>query len=193
MHDYKRRKKNILNSSAMQRALRCTCSLKFAPSLIPPNPNQFCDVTWPLLPLPSSPISLSLLIVVIFLFSCVCKVLFIMPPHFHFLHPYSLCLFLVCNPLLLFMPSPYLRKSVCSISCCLILPLPHLLSHLTLVADCCIYFLQFLLPLFSLFVYCHVVFFQKPKTNSPSPLYVQGYRHWEAWDFLPDCLAMQVG
>jgi hypothetical protein len=67
------------------------------------------------------------------------------------------------------------------------------LSHLTLVADCCIYFLQFLLPLFSLFVYCHVVFFQKPKTNSPSPLYVQGYRHWEAWDFLPDCLAMQVG
>ena len=42
-------------------------------SLFSPNSNQFCNVTWPLLP--SSPISLSLLIVVIFLSSCGCKVL----------------------------------------------------------------------------------------------------------------------
>ncbi len=65
MYDYKRRKKNKLNSSNMHRALCCTCSLKFPPffPLPPTNPNQFCYVTWPLLP--SSPISL-LLIVVIF-------------------------------------------------------------------------------------------------------------------------------
>ncbi len=111
MYDYKRRKKSKLNSSTMHRALRYTCSLKSPPSLFPPNPNQFCDMTWPLLP---SPISLSLLIVVIFLFSCVCKVLCIMPPHFHFLRLYSLCLFVVCDPLLfLFMLSPCLGKSVC--------------------------------------------------------------------------------
>ena len=49
-----------------------------------------------------------------------------MPSHFHFLHLYSLFLFLVCDPHLL-VPSPCLRKSVCWIGCCLILP--HLSSH----------------------------------------------------------------
>jgi hypothetical protein len=37
------------------------------------------------------------------LFSCVCNVLLIMPPHLHFLCPYSLGSFLVCD-LLLFVP-----------------------------------------------------------------------------------------
>ncbi len=151
----------------MHKALSCTCPLKFPPLLFFHPSYQFCNETWPLLP--SSSISFSLLIVVIFLFFCVCKVLLIMPPHFHFFCPYSFCLFLICDPLL-FVLSHCLRNSVCWIRCCLVLP--HLSSYLVLVADCCIFF-HFLLPLFFLLVYWHVVCFQQPKTYSPPPLYVQ--------------------
>ncbi len=70
-----------------------------------------------------------------FSFTCVCKVLLMMPPHFHIFCPYSFCLFLVCDPLM-FVPSCCLRTSVCWISCCLILT--HLSTHLVLVADCCV-------------------------------------------------------
>jgi len=37
MYDYKRRETKTIISSAMQRALHCTCSLKFTPSLFPPS------------------------------------------------------------------------------------------------------------------------------------------------------------
>ncbi len=93
-----------------------------------------------------------------------------MPPHFHFFCPYSFCWFLVCYPLL-FVPSHCLRKTVCRISCSLILP--HLLSYLVLGADCCIKVSPFLLPVFFPLVYWHVLCFQHPKTNSPSPLFIQ--------------------
>ncbi len=146
-------------------ALRCTCSLKFPPLLFSLSPNQFCNVSWPLLL--SSPISLSLLIVEIFLLSCICKVLLLIPPHFHFFRPYLFCLFLVYDPLL-FVPSPCLRKSVFLEW---LLPiLPHLVSHLILVTECRINFLCFVLPLFSLLLYWHAVCFQQPKTSSPPPL-----------------------
>ncbi len=147
---------------------KALCSLKFPPFLIFWPSYMFCNLTWPLLPSSSS--SLSFLIVILFLFSCVCKVLLITPPHFHFFCPYSFCLFLVCDPLL-FVPSCCLRTSVCWISCCLILL--HLSTHLVLVADCWIrfslLFVASFLPLGLLAWFC----FQQPKTNSPPPLYVQ--------------------
>ena len=142
-------------------------------------PKQFWDVTWPLLP--SSSISLSLLIVVIFVFSCICNILFIIPPHFHFLRLYSLCLFHVWDTLLS-APSPCLRKSVYWIGCCIILP--HLMPHLELVDDWHVNFSPVVVASF-----LSLGLLACTKTNSPPPLSVQGYRHWEAWDLLPDCLA----
>ena len=59
--------------------------------------------------------SLSLLIVVICVFSCVCKLLFIMPSHLYFLRLFSHCLFHICDPLLFSSP-PCRRKSVCWVS-----------------------------------------------------------------------------
>jgi len=85
-------------------------------TLSPTNLNQFCDVTWPLLP--SSPISLLLIVVI-----------------FHS-HVFAMC-FLSCLPIctssvrtlsvnFLFVTSSCsCRKSLCWIGCCLLLP--HLL------------------------------------------------------------------
>ncbi len=115
-------------------------------------------------------LNLSLVVDFSILFLCVCKVLLILSPHFHFFCPYSFCLFLVCDSLL-FVHSCCLRKSVCWISYCLILP--HHSTHLVLVADCCIKFSSLFVASFLLLVYWHVVYFQQPKTNSPPPLHAQ--------------------
>ncbi len=148
----------------MQKSIPLHLFSEIPPLLFSHPSHQFWYVNWPLLP--SFSITLSLLIVVICLFSCIWKVLLIMAPHFHFFCLYSFCLFLVCDPLL-FVPSCCLRKSVCWISCCIILL--HLSTHLVLVADCFIKFSPFLLPLFFFLVYWHGVCFQQPKTKSPPP------------------------
>ena len=112
MYDYKRREKNKLISNETHRALPCTCSQKFPPfSFVFSLPsNKFYHATWPLLP--SSSISLSLLIVVIFLWKIWPKalphyVLIFMCRHremyYYFVHLRSSCYIM---PLFLLLISP---------------------------------------------------------------------------------------
>ena len=141
-------------------------------SLFSPNSNQFCNVTWPLLP--SSPISLSLLIVVIFLSSSGCKVLLsclliftssicTLSVHFLFETPSCSCL---CPPLasenlfvgLVLLPTPPTPTYV--ISSCACGWLLYLFSPVFVVS-----FLSLGLLVCSLFS-AH-----QPKTNSPSLMY----------------------
>ena len=117
MYNFKRRKKNKLNSSTQGIVLHLFSEIPLLLFSLPPtSPNQFCGVTWTLLP--SSPISL-LLIVVIFYSPVFAKCCLSCLPictssvrtlsvNFLFVTPSCLC-----------------QKSVCWIGCCL-LP-PHLL------------------------------------------------------------------
>jgi hypothetical protein len=101
----------------MHRALCCTCSLKIPLLLFflpPTSPNQFCGVTWPLLP--SSPIYYLLLIVVIFHSPVFAKC---------WLSCLPICTSSVRTLSVNFLfvtPSCLCQKSVCWIGCCLVLP-----------------------------------------------------------------------
>jgi hypothetical protein len=108
------------------------------------------------------------------------------------LHPSvrSLSFYFLCVPPSCPCPPLASENSDCWIGCCLILA--HLLSHFMLWLIAVSKFLHFLWPPFALLVYWCILCFQQPKTTSSLPIYPQGYHHWEAWNFLPDCLARQV-
>ena len=157
MYNYMRREKNKPNSSAMQRRLRCTYSLKFPPSLFPPSYSVLrCKLTT---------VAIFLNISLIVDCSDMCIFLHSQSDAYHassFSLPPSVLSLLshVCDPLL-FAPSPCLRKYACWIGrCCIILP--HLLPHLVLVDDCHINFSLVVVASFlSLLVYWHVVCLQQ--------------------------------
>ena len=111
----------------MHRALYCTCSLKSLPFSFPSLLQILVSFTMYLITVAVFP-NLSIVDCNDILFSCVCNVLLIMPPHLHFHCPYSLCQFLVCDPLL-FVPK------ICLLYW--LLPTPHtsfvLLEFLTAV------------------------------------------------------------
>ncbi len=138
---------------------------------------QFCNVTWPLLP--SSSISLSLLIVVSFLFSCVAAYhassfslllsvfsLFISclwPPPVHvLLFPQIIC---SLDQLLPYPPTSFNSSCACG----------WLLYKIFFIV-CCLFSTSWFIGM--------VVCFQQPRTNSPPPLYVHlllgsmGFAHW---------------
>ena len=118
---------------------------------------------------------LSLLIVVICVFSCVYKVLFIMPPHI--LPPYVLySMFISCLwPPLLFTPSLCLRKSVCWIGLVAYSSHSHICHLILCLWLIVVSIFSSFCSLFSLSwfigVYGSLFSAQQPKTNSPSLMY----------------------
>ncbi len=130
-----------------------------------------------------------MLVVLLFFFSWIHKVLLIMTQHhFYLLHLYSLYLFSCLQPFPFMLSSPQLRrKSVCifHISSC-----AH--GWGCDVADCWINFSPLFVPTFSLLGYWCVVYFQKPKndfTLSPSLLTWLSCHCWDARDLVSDCHA----